>query len=115
MLLSVSMCASAQNRPPSVSSSSATALLDRLSKQLPLDNQHNVDYFQAVGNFFQDAMVLPHLVQLPVALRAKMQWVTSSVTEKDISISRLQIIISFKEEEETRIKINFIIKNKHMI
>lgn len=44
-------------------------------------------------------MVLPQLVQLPVALRAKMQWVTSSATKKEISILRVQIIISFKEED----------------
>lgn len=59
MPLSVSMSASAQIGPPSATSSSTFALLDRSSKHLPLNSKHNVDHFQAVGNFFQDAMVLP--------------------------------------------------------
>lgn len=55
---------------------------ERSSQHLPLESKHNVDHFKAAGDFFQDAMVLPELVQLPVALRAKMQWVASPAPNK---------------------------------
>lgn len=71
---------------------------DRSSKHLPLNSKHDVDHFQATGDFFQDAMVLPQLVELPVAFRAKMQWVASSATQNNISIVRFQIITSFNKE-----------------
>lgn len=55
---------------------------ERSSQHLPLESKHHVDHFKAAGDFFQDAMVLPELVQLPVALRAKMQWVASPAPNK---------------------------------
>lgn len=57
--LSVSMSASAQMGSFVGTSSSASALLDRSSKHLPLNSKHNIDHVQALGNFFQDAMVQP--------------------------------------------------------
>lgn len=52
--------------------------LEQSSQHLPLEGKHNVDHLQAAGDLFQDAVLLPQLVQLPVALRAKVQRVAPS-------------------------------------
>lgn len=52
--------------------------LEQSSQHLPLKGKHNVDHLQAAGDFFQDAVLLPQLVQLPVALWAKVQWIAPS-------------------------------------
>lgn len=54
--------------------------LDRPSQHLPLKGEHDVDHLQAAGDFFQDAVLLPQLVQLPVALGAEVQWVAPSTS-----------------------------------
>lgn len=50
----------------------------RSSQHLPLKSEHHVDHLQAAGDLLQDAVLLPQLVQLPVALGAKVQRVASS-------------------------------------
>lgn len=51
---------------------------EQASQHLPLKGKHNVDHLQAAGDFLQDAVLLPQLVQLPVALWAKVQWIAPS-------------------------------------
>ena len=52
--------------------------LEQSSQHLPLKGKHNVDHLQAAGDFFQDAVLLPQLVQLPVTLWAKVQRIAPS-------------------------------------
>ena len=58
--------------------------LEQSSQHLPLKGKHNVDNLEATGDFFQDAVLLPQLVQLPVALRAEVQWIAPSGNQKDL-------------------------------
>lgn len=54
----------------------------QLSQHLPFEGKHNVDHLQAAGDFFQDAVLLPQLVQLPVALGAKVKRIAPSENGK---------------------------------
>lgn len=51
--------------------------LDTSSQHLPLKSKHNVHHLQAACDLLQDAVLLPQLVQLSVALWTQVQWVPS--------------------------------------
>lgn len=61
----------------------AVSKLKQLSQHMPLKGKHNVDHLQAAGDFFQDAVLLPQLVQLPVTLGAKVQRIAPSENGKN--------------------------------
>ena len=65
--------------------------LEQSSQHLPLKGIHYVDHLQAAGDFFQDAVLLPQLVQLPVALGAEVQWIAPSGKENTQSTQWIKV------------------------
>lgn len=56
------------------------------SEHLPLKSKHDIEHLQTAGDLLKDAVLLPQLVQLPVALRTQMQRIpTAGMTDKQIT------------------------------